>query len=148
MLKNSSNEKMTENQNFRMHFLLTCFNFGAIFLFKPYNDKISLWNLYLINKSRSRAHWRVNDLVLFLLRLTFWLWPTFETMPVFKLFYFQLRRREEPIQLLFTYLFPVAMKQWPGQHRAFATETFFKNGESVIATQTLFRIHFAIQKLT
>jgi len=33
---------------------------------------------------------------------------------------------------------------WSGEHRDFAVETFFKNNESVIATQRAFRRHFRL----
>jgi hypothetical protein len=36
------------------------------------------------------------------------------------------------------------MEHWLAAHRAFAIETFFKNGESVVVTQRLFRRHFNI----
>jgi hypothetical protein len=32
-------------------------------------------------------------------------------------------------------------KSWSGEHRDFVVETFFKNNESVIATQRTFRRH-------
>jgi hypothetical protein len=33
---------------------------------------------------------------------------------------------------------------WSGEHRGFVVETFFKNNESVIATQRAFRRHFRL----
>lgn len=33
---------------------------------------------------------------------------------------------------------------WTGAHRAFAVETFLKNGESVTATQRAFRAHYML----
>jgi len=33
---------------------------------------------------------------------------------------------------------------WSGEHRGFVVETFFKNYESVIATQRAFRRHFRL----
>ena len=38
----------------------------------------------------------------------------------------------------------VAMEQWTAQHRAFVIEAYFKNGDSAVTTQRLFRIHFNI----
>jgi hypothetical protein len=38
----------------------------------------------------------------------------------------------------------VHMKHWLAAHRAFAIETFFKNGDSVVVTQRLCRRHFNI----
>ena len=35
---------------------------------------------------------------------------------------------------------------WSGEHRAFVVEQFVKNGESVIATQRSFRIHFSLNR--
>lgn len=35
---------------------------------------------------------------------------------------------------------------WSGEHRAFVIETYFKNGDSVICTQRLFRTHFGISR--
>jgi hypothetical protein len=34
--------------------------------------------------------------------------------------------------------------RWSGEHRGFVVETFFKNNESVIATQRAFRRHFRL----
>ena len=36
----------------------------------------------------------------------------------------------------------VAMAQWTAQHRAFAVEAHFKNGDSTVTTRRLFRRHF------
>lgn len=36
------------------------------------------------------------------------------------------------------------MEAWRSEHRAFVIETYFKNSDSVIATQRLFRTHFNI----
>jgi hypothetical protein len=36
------------------------------------------------------------------------------------------------------------MDQWSAVHRVFAVETFFKNNDSVITTQRIFRLHFNI----
>jgi hypothetical protein len=38
----------------------------------------------------------------------------------------------------------VAMKRWSVDHRAFAVETIFKNNDSVVVTQMIFRRHFNI----
>ena len=38
----------------------------------------------------------------------------------------------------------VAMEQWTAQHRAFIVEAYFKNGDSAVTTQTVFRRHFNI----
>ena len=38
----------------------------------------------------------------------------------------------------------VAMEQWTLQHCAFVVEVHFKNGDSAVTTQTLFRRHFNI----
>jgi len=38
----------------------------------------------------------------------------------------------------------VAMEQWTAQHRAFVVEAYFKNGDSAVTTQRLFRGHFNI----
>ena len=38
----------------------------------------------------------------------------------------------------------VAMAQWTAQHRAFIVEAYFKNGDSAVTTQRLFRRHFNI----
>jgi len=38
----------------------------------------------------------------------------------------------------------VAMEQWTAQHCAFIVEAYFKNGDSAISTQRLFRRHFNI----
>jgi hypothetical protein len=40
----------------------------------------------------------------------------------------------------------VGMKQWRTQHGAFIVETFFKNGESVVKKQRIFRKHFSISR--
>jgi len=40
----------------------------------------------------------------------------------------------------------VAMAQWTVQHRAFVVEAYFKNGDSAITTQRLFRRHFNIPR--
>jgi hypothetical protein len=40
----------------------------------------------------------------------------------------------------------VAMEQWGPQHRAFVVERFFENGESVIVTQSKFRMHFDVPR--
>ena len=40
----------------------------------------------------------------------------------------------------------VAMEQWTAQHRAFVVEAYFKNGDSAITTQRLFRRHFNIPR--
>jgi hypothetical protein len=40
----------------------------------------------------------------------------------------------------------VAMERWSVEHRAFAVETFFKNNDSVIATQRIFCWHFNIHQ--
>ena len=34
--------------------------------------------------------------------------------------------------------------QWSDEQRGFVVETFFKNGDSVIATQRAFRTHFQL----
>ena len=38
----------------------------------------------------------------------------------------------------------VAMEHWTAQHRAFVVEAYFKNGDSTVKTQRLFRRHFNI----
>jgi transposase len=38
------------------------------------------------------------------------------------------------------------MEQWSAQHRAFVVEAYFKNGDSAVTTQRLFRIHFNIPR--
>jgi hypothetical protein len=38
----------------------------------------------------------------------------------------------------------VAMERWSVEHRAFAVETYFKNKDSVVLTQRIFRRHFNI----
>jgi hypothetical protein len=38
------------------------------------------------------------------------------------------------------------MEQWGSQNCAFVVETFFKNGESVTATQRKFRLHFNVPR--
>ena len=38
----------------------------------------------------------------------------------------------------------VATEQWTTQHRAFVVEAYFKNGDSAVTTQRLFRRHFNI----
>ena len=38
----------------------------------------------------------------------------------------------------------VAMEQWTAQHRAFVVEAYFKNDDSAVTTQRLFRRHFNI----
>jgi transposase len=38
----------------------------------------------------------------------------------------------------------VAIIPWNGEHRTFVTKIYFKNGDSVIATQRLFRRHFEV----
>jgi len=38
----------------------------------------------------------------------------------------------------------VPMEQWTAQHRAFVVEAFFKNSDSAVTTQRLFRRHFNI----
>jgi len=40
----------------------------------------------------------------------------------------------------------VAMEQWTAQYRAFVVEAYFKNGDSAITTQRLFRRHFNITR--
>ena len=40
----------------------------------------------------------------------------------------------------------VAMEQWTAQHRALVVEAYFKNGDSAVTTQRLFRIHFNIPR--
>ena len=40
----------------------------------------------------------------------------------------------------------VAMEQWTAQPRAFVVEAYFKNGDSTITTQRLFRRHFNIPR--
>ena len=40
----------------------------------------------------------------------------------------------------------VAMEQWTAQHRAFVVEAYFKNGDSAVTTQRLFRRHFNIPR--
>jgi transposase-like protein len=36
------------------------------------------------------------------------------------------------------------MERWTTQHRAFVVEAYFKDGDSVVKTQRLFRTHFNI----
>jgi hypothetical protein len=38
----------------------------------------------------------------------------------------------------------VATERWSVEHRAFAVETYFKNNDSVVVTQRIFRRHFNI----
>ena len=38
----------------------------------------------------------------------------------------------------------IAMEQWTAQHGAFVVEAYFKNGDSAVTTQRLFRRHFNI----
>ena len=38
------------------------------------------------------------------------------------------------------------MEQWSSEHRAFVVETYFKNGDSVVVTQRLFRQHFNVPR--
>ena len=40
----------------------------------------------------------------------------------------------------------VAMERWSVEHRAFAVETIFKNNDSVVVTQFIFRRHFNIHR--
>ena len=40
----------------------------------------------------------------------------------------------------------VAMEQWTAQHRAFVVEAYFKNGDSAVPTQRLFRRHFNLPR--
>jgi hypothetical protein len=40
----------------------------------------------------------------------------------------------------------VAMERWSVKHRAFAVETDFKNNDSVVVTQRIFRRHFNIHR--
>ena len=40
----------------------------------------------------------------------------------------------------------VAMEQWTAQHHAFIVEAYFKNGDSAVTTQRLFRRHFNIPR--
>jgi len=40
----------------------------------------------------------------------------------------------------------VAMEQWTAQYRAFIVEAYFKNDDSAVTTQGLFRIHFKIPR--
>jgi hypothetical protein len=40
----------------------------------------------------------------------------------------------------------VAMERWSGEHRLFAVETIFKNNDSVVVTQLIFRRHFNIHR--
>jgi len=40
----------------------------------------------------------------------------------------------------------VAMERWSVEHRAFAVETYFKNKDSVVVTQRIFRRHFNIHR--
>jgi len=40
----------------------------------------------------------------------------------------------------------VAMERWYVEHRAFAVETYFKNNDSVVVTQLIFRRHFNIHQ--
>ena len=38
------------------------------------------------------------------------------------------------------------MEQWTAQHRVFVVEAYFKNDDSAVTTQGLFRIHFKIPR--
>ena len=38
------------------------------------------------------------------------------------------------------------MERWSVEHRAFAVETIFKNNNSVVVTQLIFRQHFNIHR--
>jgi transposase-like protein len=38
------------------------------------------------------------------------------------------------------------MERWSVEHRAFAVETYFKNKDSVVLTQRIFRRHFNIHR--
>ena len=40
----------------------------------------------------------------------------------------------------------VAMEQWTAQHHTFVVEAYFKNGDSAVTTQRLFRRHFNIPR--
>ena len=40
----------------------------------------------------------------------------------------------------------VAMERWSVEHRAFAVETYFKNNDSVVVTQRIFRRHYNIHR--
>ena len=40
----------------------------------------------------------------------------------------------------------VALEQWTGQHGAFVVEDYFKNGDSAVTTQRLFRRHYKIPR--
>jgi len=40
----------------------------------------------------------------------------------------------------------VAMERWSVEHRAFAVETIFKNNDSFVVTQLIFRRHFDIHR--
>jgi len=40
----------------------------------------------------------------------------------------------------------VAIEQWTAQHRAFVVEAYFKNGDTAVTTQRLFRIHSNIPR--
>jgi hypothetical protein len=40
----------------------------------------------------------------------------------------------------------VAMECWSAEHHAFAVETYFKNNDSVVVTQRIFRQHFNIHR--
>jgi transposase-like protein len=40
----------------------------------------------------------------------------------------------------------VTMEQWTAQHRAFVVEAYFKNGDSAVTTQRLYRGHFNIPR--
>ena len=40
----------------------------------------------------------------------------------------------------------VAMERWSVEHRAFAVETIFKNNDSVVVTQLIFRRYFNIHR--
>jgi hypothetical protein len=40
----------------------------------------------------------------------------------------------------------VVMEHWSVEHRVFAVETYFKNSDSVVVTQLIFRRHFNIHR--
>jgi len=40
----------------------------------------------------------------------------------------------------------VAMEQWTAQYRVFIVEAYFKNSDSAVITQRLFRRHFNIPR--
>ena len=40
----------------------------------------------------------------------------------------------------------VAMEQWTAQHRAFVVEAYFKNDDSTVTSQRLFRTHFNVPR--